>query len=316
MEQDRLPAPQDGAHDKQSAEFKEPAAADHSAAQPQQPPKQNAMGKLKRLPLYLKIGLGLVLSSMVLTASMAGLMQAHGGVKIQAKSLAPLTQNHRSLTANISRVEINLPYDIEIEQSETAGMDLEGEASVLAQISATVEGDLLKIELLQDKKVRGEIRKIRLKMPQLSHVEHQGSGTLEIRGFHGDSLEMQMRGSGEIDFKGQYKNLTGALRGSGDMRLDIGSAEKVSLSLTGSGGIDAKGSAQQLHTKLSGHGDLNAEHLSAHEVQAELNGNGDMHVNARQSLQLNLHGNGDVMVAGKPAVRHVTVRGLGDVHFD
>jgi len=84
----------------------------------------------------------------------------------------------------------------------------------------------------------GDLRAMELAARQVS-IDQAGSGDAHLRAEDADRFTANLRGSGNLEARGQVKRLTGSLVGSGNMSLGKLMAEDVDLSEAGSGSISA-----------------------------------------------------------------------------
>lgn len=131
--------------------------------------------------------------------------------------------------------------------------------------------------------------------PDLSLSSH-GAGELFVNGTTGDSLTIEITGSGiagitDID----TSTLTASVRGSGSL-VGTGSADTSDIACTGSG-------------------DVRTRELVTTDVTALLSGSGSVQVNAVASITATVSGSGTLAVWGGPDLRDVNRTGSGSVVF-
>ncbi len=260
-----------------------------------------------------KIGVAMLLVSGVLTGGFYSVLQAQS-VPYNAQE-HKLSSQDRNVTAQVVKVEVTGPIDLLVEQNATPSMKITGEQRLLDNLNAVVDGDTLRISSKGLKMHGNHPIHVSLNLPALQNLRMNGSGDTNAKGFSGDNLSIALRGSGDLRFDGQYKNIIAQLEGSGDLSLKGGKSEQVNLELTGSGDLTATGETKSLKTKLHGSGDMRAGSLLAEAVHTETIGSGDTKVHAKQSIQIDLRGNGEVNVSGNPSQRNVNTKGSGEVNF-
>ncbi len=276
--------------------------------------QNNTVAKKSGGKILVKIGIAMLLVSGVLTASFYSVLQA------QSIPYNPqdhkLSSQERNVTAQVVKVEISGPIDLTLEQNANPSMKITGEQHLLDNLNAVVDGDTLKISSKGVKLHGRHTINVNLSLPALQSLRMHGSGDTNAKGFTGDNLTVALRGSGDLRFDGQYKNITAQLDGSGDLNLHGGKSEQVTLELTGSGDLTATGEAKTVQTKLHGSGDMRAASLIGETVVTETVGSGDTQVHAKQSIKVDLRGNGEVNIAGNPSSRSVSTKGNGEVNFN
>ncbi|MDB5945930.1 MAG: hypothetical protein JWQ33_956, partial [Ramlibacter sp.] len=106
------------------------------------------------------------------------------------------------------------------------------------------------------------------------------------------------------------------LSSGGSVRLNGLHGESLRLELTGSGDVLADGEVRNVSMRSTGSGDINASQLRARRLQVALAGSGAVTAQAQDAADVDSAGSGDVVVAGNPARRKVVRRGSGQVRFD
>lgn len=263
--------------------------------------------------LLVKVGLAMLLVSGVMTGGFYSFLQAQSVPYNPAEH--KISTQERNVTAQVVNVEIHGPIDLRLEQSNTPKMSISGEQGLLDDLHAVVDGDTLKISGKGLKMNSHHNLRVALSLPNLQNLKVQGSGDVLAKGFSGETMLVALRGSGDVRFDGQYKNLTAQLQGSGDLDITSPNSEQVTLELTGSGDITAKGQAKNLQTKVKGSGELRADNLIASVVNTESVGSGETQIHAKQSVQVDIRGTGEVNVYGNPTTRNVNALGHGEVNF-
>lgn len=258
------------------------------------------------MKIIIRTGLGMLILAIVLIALSASFMRAHAAnVTVASES--------RVIDAGITHVVLSGPLELDLKQAGTASMQIKGEASMLPRVTSRIEGNTLYLG------TRGIIITIRqpliveLSLPALEKLQLQGSGNGVVRGFRGNRLELQMRGSGNLNADAQYQSVLANSSGSGDLKLNFTNSDKLELSLQGSGNALLSGQTRSLHAKLTGSGDLDSSALKANQVSVNSYGSGDTKVFAGQEIQLLMNGSGDAIVIGAPAKRNVERHGSGDI---
>lgn len=289
----------------------EATAATGSTAQSAAPAAKKSGGRL-----LLKLGVAMLLVSGVMTAGFYTVLQAKGTSSITVVGLdnGKLVNENRSIAANINKVDVSGPLEVVIVQNDTPALNVSASEGVLQHVQSKVDGDTLKLDLNGVVRTSKPIR-VYLSLKGLQELNVHGSAEAEARGFQGESMQLSLRGSGDVRFEGNFKQLKAKLHGSGDMNLSNLDSDQVELEVTGSGDLNAAGKAKSVNAKLKGSGDLNASNLTTDTAEVELIGSGNVDVFAKSNAKVQLRGSGDVMVEGNPAQRTVSTHGSGDVQF-
>jgi hypothetical protein len=263
----------------------------------------------------LKIGLGMALMAVLLTAVSYSMLRAQGAANPTSVAGRAARTETREVSATVSNVEVVGPIDLKLKQGDVPSLKVRGEQRLLANIATEQDGPTLRIGskglLLHPRRPI----EVELVLPSLKELVINGSGDSTVNGFSGERLNVQLQGSGNLTFNGRYKNVEAGLNGSGDLNLNSGHGEKVQLEMVGSGAIRSSGSCKELNAELTGSGKLDAEHLASDKVTVTLQGSGTTNVFARQSADLTVKGSGDISVYGNPADRNVNRSGSGGVSW-
>lgn len=243
-------------------------------------------------------------------------------LRAQGLESAPTMAGHavaseaRAVDGKVTIVKMSGPIDLYLKQGPAAAMTVRAEQRVLSKIRTIQDGDTLQIDT---KGLLVNVRQpmvVELTLPALQRLQIFGSGDGKVNGFTGDALQLDLTGSGNLDFNGQYRRITVSLTGSGDLTLHGGDSDSVELSLLGSGDINAKGSSKSVKASMSGSGDLNMRQLVADSASLSLLGSGDATVAAKKAVSVQARGSGNVTILGNPAQRAISMSGSGDVEWN
>jgi len=263
---------------------------------------------------YLTLGLaalGLLALARTADAAPEGMAETASGPANETRSVDP----------RVVRVQIDGAVELRIRQGSPAMLVLTGEPRWLARLMTEQSGDTISIggggpgagvrslRLIQDP-VRAE-----LVLPQLREVSSDGLGTVDIRGFSGEQLELALDGAGAMTVNVDYRFIRAGLGGVGSLQLASMRSERIELDLHGAGQVSLAGQSKSLRADLSGLGGLDARRFSVETVTLDLSGLGSATVTANQNATLNLSGLGSVTVYGKPLNRKVSIDGLGKVSW-
>lgn len=118
--------------------------------------------------------------------------------------------------------------------------------------------------------------RIEIILPNVTHLEVDGSGGIDCSGIEAMELEV-------------------VVSGSGDIRL--------------------KGSVGALNATVSGSGDVSARELKARNAKLQVTGSGDLEVFVLETVDARFTGSGDITIYGNPASRKTKVVGSGGIDF-
>ncbi|HVL57249.1 MAG TPA: head GIN domain-containing protein [Burkholderiaceae bacterium] len=128
---------------------------------------------------------------------------------------------------------------------------------------------------------------------ELSRLELNGSGDVELQGLRGARLDLVVNSSGSI-----------ALR-----RLNL---KELAADIGGSGSVVADGETVAQRVSVGGSGSYDGEALKSVEAEVSISGAGDAVVHAAKQLAVRIDGAGSVRYRGDPQVRK-SISGVGSV---
>ena len=192
-------------------------------------------------------------------------------------------------------VSLSAPVKLELVQSDTESLALEGDESALAEIETLVEDGTLKIRTKPKTSFSWSHAKVHAK------VSARNIEALRISG-SGDIAAGQLRAAA----------LKLSISGSGDIRIATLSASSLEVAVSGSGDVTLAGKAEGITGSIAGSGDLRAAKLEVRDAKVSIAGSGDVTVWATQSLAVRVAGSGDVKYYGDPSVQK-TILGSGSV---
>jgi hypothetical protein len=262
----------------------------------------------------LRVGLGLLLLAFVLIGLSYGVLRAQGGsARMDARIVGDET---RSVTRQVRAVELSGPIDLTLRYGAEPALVVRGEQRLLANVDTSQEGRVLHIGTRGIVLRHRQPLEVELTLPGLDRVGVDGSGDTHINGFSGERIELELNGSGSIDFNGRYRQAKATVHGTGDLTLDAGNGDSVEAELTGGGTITLAGAARSFQAATNGSGTLDAQRLRADEVKVRQTGSGNTSVTAHATVAAAVSGSGDIDVYGNPPQRSISRTGSGDVHFD
>jgi hypothetical protein len=261
-----------------------------------------------------RVGLGLLLLAFVLIGLSYGVLRAQGGsARMEARIVGDET---RTVTRAVRAVELSGPIDLTLRYGAEPALVVRGEQRLLANVETSQEGRVLHIGTRGIVLRHRQPLEVELTLPGLDRVGVDGSGDTRINGFSGERIELELNGSGSVDFNGRYRQAKATVHGTGELTLDAGNGDSVEAELTGSGTITLAGAARSFQASSNGSGTLDAQRLRAEDVKVRQTGSGNTSVTAHATVAAAVSGSGDIDVYGDPPQRSISRTGSGDVHFD
>ena len=264
--------------------------------------------------VLLRVGMGLLLLAFVLIGLSYGVLRAQGGsARLEARIVGDET---RTVTRQVRAVELSGPIDLTLRYGAQPMLTVRGEQRLLANVETKQDGRVLHIGTRGIVLRHRQPLEVELTLPALERIGVDGSGDTRVNGFSGELVEVELNGSGNVDFNGRYRQAKAILHGTGQVTLDAGNSDSVEADLAGSGTITLAGAARSFQAQSNGSGTLDAQRLRAETVKVRQTGSGNASVTAHATVAVALSGSGDVDVYGSPSQRSVSRTGAGEVHFD
>jgi hypothetical protein len=262
----------------------------------------------------IRIGLGLLMLAFVLIGLSYGVLRAQGGTaRLDARIVGDET---RTITREARAVELSGPIDLTLRYGAEPALVVRGEQRLLANVETSQDGRVLHIGTRGIVLRHRQPIEVELTLPGLDRVGADGSGETRINGFSGERIELELNGSGSVEFAGRYRQARATVHGTGELTVDAGNSDSVEAELSGGGTITLAGAARSFQAVSNGSGTLDAQRLRADDVKVRQTGSGNASVTAHATVAAAVSGSGDVDVYGNPPQRSISRTGSGDVHFD
>lgn len=216
-----------------------------------------------------------------IVASVA-LAQSNNGAILRVDSLAGVSaatgadKSDARQPGKFSGIDLRAPVDVIFATGPNTSVTVSGPADLLPLVLTTVKDNVLTIELKDSVNLAKPV-KVTITNPSLLAVSLSGSGSLNASGISGDSLNLEVSGSGSIMASGQVS--------------------MVNVSIKGSGGVDVRA----IHAKA---------------LNASIKGSGDLRGYASSTAIVALSGSGAARILGNPPMKVVNRTGSGDVRFE
>ena len=125
---------------------------------------------------------------------------------------------------------------------------------------------------------------------------------------------LAMAGSGDIVGKDKIKgnSLDVAVAGSGDIEVDI-DVEQLETAISGSGDIELSGTATEFEAAVSGSGGIDAYDLKVEKAELKISGSGSIGVTVEKEIVARISGSGNIKYKGQPRIEDIKVSGSGNV---
>lgn len=210
------------------------------------------------------------------------------------KANGKMTTETRTLDA-FTEIEIKgsgVSYLHQITSETSHSIEIEASKNIMDRIKTEVKGGKLVID---NDCIRGNSDMIfDIYVEDLSAVTISGSGSATTKTpFTVNNLDLEINGSGDMNFDVTGQNMTCDISGSGDIQMD--------------------GTAADLDIEIDGSGDVHAFDLTAQDCFIDVSGSGNCEVYVEGELNVSISGSGNVIYDGSPTSFSSDIDGSGDV---
>lgn len=194
-----------------------------------------------------------------------------------------------------TQIELNGSGDVYLYQvgsDSEENIEIEASSNVMDRIETEVKNGRLEIKT---KCINGRSdMKFTIKVKDLSKVSISGSGSVTTKDhFNVDDLELNISGSGEMNFDATATDITCNISGSGD--------------------LDLNGSTNILDATISGSGNVKAFDMPTTDCIIQVSGSGNCEVYVNGRLDVDISGSGSVVYDGTPTEFNSSTSGSGSV---
>lgn len=105
-------------------------------------------------------------------------------------------------------------------------------------------------------------------------------------------------GSGDMDVDRAEGNFSGAIAGSGDLKIAQLQATRADLAIAGSGDLTAVGQTGALSASIAGSGDIEASGLTATSADVSIAGSGNVRATVNGNANVSIVGSGNAELGG------------------
>jgi hypothetical protein len=205
---------------------------------------------------------------------------------LAAAAPAAAAERRYSVT-DFDRVQVDGPYQVTLATGLSSGATAKGSTAALDRISVEVQGRTLRIR--RNRSAWGGYPgdnigpvAVALTTRELRTAAVSGSGSLAVDRVRGLRIDLSLTGSGRLAVSGVE-------------------ADNLLVGLLGSGTIVLAGKARQLSAAIRGSGDFDGRALLADDARITADTAGAIAVGVRRSAKVEAIGTGEVEVIGSPA---------------
>ncbi|MDN4166472.1 PspC domain-containing protein [Cytophagales bacterium LB-30] len=191
---------------------------------------------------------------------------------------------------NFTSIEANDYFDIQINQSDSFSVRIDGDRDILSHTELYVSGTTLYLDIENDHwfDIRyGEFKnrvKVYIDMPALRAIELSGAVEAELNNFTADYLDIELHGA---------SNLKGEL-----------TAESIDVEIHGASSLQMDGKADKLAARVKGASRLLMVDFPVNQAYLDANGASSIEVQVKDILEVETSGASQVGYKGSPRVEH------------
>jgi Putative auto-transporter adhesin, head GIN domain len=201
--------------------------------------------------------------AVLLVLSACGVVSGSGQVATETRSVSGFTA-----------IDLAGAGEVTLEQGDAESLTIEADDNVLPRLTSEVSGSTLKLD----------------KKPGIT-----------------------VNTKNPIRYRVTVQNLTGVgVSGSGSVRAQDMTIQALQVDISGSGTVDFTGSAVEQNIEVSGSGRFEAAELQSEKVTADISGSGQVAVAVSRELRVDISGSGTVTYFGDPNVQQ-SISGSGRV---
>jgi hypothetical protein len=179
-------------------------------------------------------------------------------------------------------VEVRAAVDLTVTEGEPQVVTIDAPPDVLPNVTTSVQNRMLSIGCTGTKSEQCRSIRAHVTAAKFKKLIVKGSGDIHATGPLRGSLELSIKGSGNVD-----------------LPVDMTS---LAVQITGSGSAKFEGKAAALTVEVKGSGDLSAATLEAEKVSVNVAGSGNVDLSAAAELSVSIAGSGNVTYAGTPTL--------------
>lgn len=187
-------------------------------------------------------------------------------------------------------------FDVELLKGNEGEITITTDSNLIDYIETTVKDNVLKIKFKQGYTYRS-FKSIKLKVAfnSIESIKISGSGEVVSNDvINGNSLELNLSGSGNMNLNVNTTNLTSNTSGSGNIKL--------------------QGVTNSYNCSVSGSGNNNAGDLKTQITSAKVSGSGNITVYVEKEINAKTSGSGNIIYYGNPTIVKANSSGSGSVH--
>jgi len=208
----------------------------------------------------------------------------------------PVVTETRNISG-FSGIDLRVAGDVYFTQDPNFKVEVRAQQNILEVTETYVSDNRLVIRFKNNVRVRShEPLAIFVSAPTANHFRISGSGKIVSTGaLNPSNMELDISGSGNIEISELQTGVIDAtISGSGDIKINSGSATEEKLRISGSGDIDlANVLAGSANTTTSGSGDIRLH--AANQLTVKISGSGSVYYKGTPVINTNISGSGKLV---------------------
>tara|TARA_R110000850_G_scaffold277142_1_gene423499 strand:+ start:7967 stop:8698 length:732 start_codon:yes stop_codon:yes gene_type:complete len=200
-------------------------------------------------------------------------------------------------TSVYEEVKVGGNFHVTLTEGNVGSITLKAESNLIKHIVIETKSNALYIKTEKNTNLKpssGKKMEVTVPVGTLSKVSLAGSGEINSsKTIQGESLEVKLAGSGDIDLPIQTESLETVVAGSGNITLT--------------------GTTRNLHGSIAGSGNGDLQGLKCQNAEVTIAGSGNFKVHCTEALKAKIAGSGNIYYKGNPSQLKTTEAGSGKV---
>ena len=216
-----------------------------------------------------------------------------GGKRVRGNGVI---QSQEHTVSSFKNVEVSGSINVYVSQGDFKPVKIEGDENLLQYVEVFEEGGRLIVKERRGYNLQpSDELKVFVTAPVYNKIEV--SGASDIIG------QTKINNPEDLDLHAS---------GAGDIKMDV-DAPRLSAEISGSGNIDLKGQTKDVDLGLSGAGHAHCYDLLSENVKIDISGAGSAEVYASMKLDASVSGAGSVSYKGNATSVNQHISGVGSV---
>jgi len=192
----------------------------------------------------------------------------------------------------INGIDLDINGNVIISKGDNQEIRIKAQNNIIENIKTNVKNGVWDIDFDKNVLLHKDIT-IYITVPEIKELSVSGSGNItSSSNFSSSNLEINISGSGYINFNTK--------------------ANHIKSHISGSGEIDLSGTTNSQDIHISGSGSYNGFSCVSNNVDADISGSGNCNISVNKELNAKISGSGDIKYKGHPSINKEII-GSGSV---